>query len=62
MVLTYTSIKNIKLHSYQVTAQNSDTATATGDVGGSTVTATRNMMFDVIKPVASVMQPPEHYN
>ena len=45
---TYTSIKNNKLHSYQVTAQNSDTATATGDIGGSAVTATRNMMFDVI--------------
>ena len=55
---TYTSIKNIKLHSYQVTAQNSDTATATGDIGGSAVTATRNMMFDVIKPIAGVIQPP----
>ena len=55
---TYTAIKNIKLHSYQVTAQNSDTATATGDVGGATVTATRNMLFDVIKPVAGVIQPP----
>ena len=48
LMVHYTSIKNIKLHSYQVTAQNSDTATATGDIGGSTVTATRNMMFDVI--------------
>ena len=56
---TYNTIKNIKLHSYQVTSQNSDTATATYDVGGSTVTATRNMMFDVIKPVAGVVQPPE---
>jgi hypothetical protein len=56
---TYTAIKNIKLHSYQVTAQNSDTASATGDVGGSTVTVTRNMMFDVIKPIAGVIQPPE---
>ena len=56
---TYTAIKNIKLHSYQVTAQNSDTASATGDVGGSTVTVTRNMMFDVIKPIAGVVQPPE---
>ena len=56
---TYNAIKNIKLHSYQVTAQNSDTASATGDVGGSTVTATRNMMFDVIKPIAGVVQPPE---
>ena len=56
---TYNAIKNIKLHSYQVTAQNADTASATGDVGGATVTATRNMMFDVIKPVAGVVQLPE---
>jgi len=49
---TYTSIGNIKLDSYTVTAKNSDTATATGDVGGTnTVTATRNMLFDVIQPV-----------
>ena len=31
LMVTYNTIKNIKLHSYQVT-QNSDTATATGDV------------------------------
>ena len=55
---TYTTIKNIKMHSYQVTAQNSDAADATGDVGGETVTVTRNMMYDVIKPIAGVIQPP----
>jgi len=55
---TYTAIGNIKLHSYTVTAQNSDTATATGDIGGDAVTATRNIMFDVIKPIAGIMQPP----
>jgi hypothetical protein len=55
---TYTAIKNIKLHSYQVTAANSDVASATGDIGGTAVTATRNMMFDVIKPVAGIIQPP----
>ena len=55
---TYTAIGNIKLHSYTVTAQNSDTASATGDIGGDDVTATRNIMFDVIKPVAGIMQPP----
>ena len=55
---TYTAIGNIKLHSYTVTAQNSDTATTTGDIGGSAVTATRNIMFDVIKPIAGIMQPP----
>jgi len=48
---TYTTIGNIKLNSYTVTAQNSDTASATGDIGGTAVTATRNMLFDVIHPV-----------
>jgi len=55
---TYTAIKNIKMHSYQVTAANTDVADATGDVGGTAVTVTRNIMFDVIKPIASVIQPP----
>ena len=48
---TYTTIDNIKLNSYTVTAQNSDAASATGDVGGTAVTATRNMLYDVIQPV-----------
>ena len=48
---TYTTIGNIKLNSYTVTAQNSDTASATGVTGGSSVTATRNMLYDVIQPV-----------
>jgi hypothetical protein len=53
---TYTTIGNIKLNSYTVTAQNSDTASATGDVGGTAVTATRNILYDVIKPtVGSVI-------
>jgi hypothetical protein len=54
---TYTTIKNIKLDSYQVTAKNSDTANASGDVGGENlVTATRNMLYDVIQPtVANVV-------
>ena len=48
---TYTTIKNIKMDSYQITAKNSDTATATGDVGGTdNVSATRNILFDVIHP------------
>jgi hypothetical protein len=55
---TYTAIGNIKLHSYTVTAQNSDAADATGDIGGIAVTVTRNIMFDVIKPVAGIIQPP----
>ena len=40
------------MDSYTVTAQNSDTASATGDIGGTdNVTATRNILFDVIQPV-----------
>jgi len=49
---TYTTIDNIKLNSYTVTAQNSDTADTTGDIGGTdNVTATRNILYDVIQPV-----------
>jgi len=55
---TYTTIGNITLDSYTITAQNSDAADATGDIGGTAVTATRNMMYDVIKPIAGVITPP----
>ena len=55
---TYTAIGDITLDSYTVTAQNSDAASATGDIGGSSVTATRNIMYDVIKPIASTITPP----
>jgi hypothetical protein len=55
---TYTTIGNIKLDSYTITAQNSDTASATGDVGGTAVTATRNILFDVIHPVIGNVTPP----
>ena len=55
---TYTAIGNITLDSYSVTAQNSDAADATGDIGGTAVTATRNIMYDVIKPIASTIVPP----
>jgi hypothetical protein len=49
---TYTTIDNIKLDSYTVTAQNSDTATATGDIGGTElVSVTRNILFDIIHPI-----------
>ena len=44
---TYTSIKNITLDSYDITTTG--TATATGDIGGSTVTATQNRQFDVLQ-------------
>ena len=55
---TYTAIGNITLDSYTITAQNSDAADATGDIGGTVVTATRNKMFDVIKPIAGTITPP----
>ena len=55
---TYNTIGNIKLDSYTVTAANSDTASASGDIGGSSVTATRNILFDVIQPVVGAIQPP----
>jgi len=42
---TYTSISNITLDSYDITT--SGTATFTGDVGGTSVTATQNELFDV---------------
>ena len=44
---TYTSIKNITLDSYDVVAGSA--ANATGDVGGSSVTATQNRQFDVMQ-------------
>jgi len=55
---TYTAIGNITLDSYTVTAQNSDAADATGDIGGTVVTATRNKMFDVLKTIAGTITPP----
>ena len=44
---TYTSISNITLDSYDITLA-SGTASATGDIGGATVTATQNRIFDVL--------------
>ena len=44
---TYTAIKNITLDSYDLTSGG--TATATGDVGSNTVTATQNRQFDVLQ-------------
>src|SRR6056300_15859 len=53
---TYTSISNITLDSYDIVT--SGTATATGDVGGSTVTATQNRMFDVLQlQIGNVVHP-----
>ena len=45
---TYTSIKNVTLDSYVITSGSSGNATATGDVGGTSVVATQNRVFDVL--------------
>ena len=58
---TYTTIKDIKLDSYVIVAQNSDTASASGDIGGTAVTATRNILFDVIQPQIGLIQPPDTF-
>jgi hypothetical protein len=56
---TYTTIGNIKLDSYTITAQNSDTASSSGECAGlNNVTATRNILYDVIQPVVGALQPP----
>jgi len=55
---TYTAIGNIKLDSYTITAQNSDAASASGDIGSTAVTATRNMLYDVIHPIVGTIQGP----
>jgi len=44
---TYTSISNVTLDSYDVQIADSSTATSTGDVGGSSVVATQNRLYDV---------------
>ena len=58
---TYTSISNITLDSYDLTT--SGTATATGDVGGSSVTATQNRLFDVLQlQIGNVTHPQTSIN
>jgi len=44
---TYTSISNVTLDSYDIQIADSSTATSTGDVGGSSVVATQNRLYDV---------------
>ena len=44
---THTTISNITLDSYDISLLDSTVATATGDVGGSAVTATQNRAYDV---------------
>ena len=43
---TYTSISNVTLDSYDITTTG--TANATGDIGGSVVTATQNRLYDLL--------------
>ena len=53
---TYTSISNITLDSYDVSTAG--TATASGNIGGSTVTATQNRQFDVLQlQIGSITHP-----
>jgi hypothetical protein len=58
---TYTAIDNIKLDSYTIIAQNSDFPTASGDVGGTLVQATRNILYDVIQPIVGNILLPNCY-
>ena len=54
---TYTAIGNITLDSFTVTATNSDVATSTGAIGGSSVTVTPNIQYDIIQPIVGLIQP-----
>ena len=53
----YTAIGNITLDSFTITAQNSDVATSTGDIGGTGITILPNIQYDVIHPVVGLIQP-----
>ena len=46
--LRLVSISNVTLDSYDITSGSSSNATATGDVGGTAITATQNRLFDVL--------------
>ena len=56
---TYTSISNVTLDSYDINIADSTTATASGDVGGSSVTATQNRLYDVSMLNIQTMTVPE---
>ena len=53
---TFTSISNVTLDSYDVTV--SSNASATGDTGGSSISATQNRLFDVAQINLQVMEVP----
>ena len=52
------AISNVTHNSYQITAKNSDTASATGAGGGLTVTASENRLVNVMYPVIQNLQLP----
>ena len=56
---TYTSISNITLDSYDITSPSSSNANATGDVGGSSITATQNRLYDLLNLSLQTMTVPE---
>ena len=57
---TYTSISNVTLDSYDIgPLADSTVANATGDVGGSTVVATQNRLYDVAMLNMQTMTVPE---
>ena len=53
----YTVIGNATLDSFTLTAQNSDVATSTGAIGGTGITITPNIQYDIIQPVVGLVQP-----
>ena len=53
----YTVIGNATLDSFTLTAQSSDVATSTGAIGGTGITITPNIQFDIIQPVVGLIQP-----
>ena len=53
------AISNVTHNSYTITAKNSDTASATGAGGGTTVTASENRLVNVMYPVIENIQLPE---
>ena len=53
----YTAIGNITLDSFTITAQNSDVATSTGDIGATGISILPNIQYDIIQPVVGLVQP-----
>ena len=56
---TYASISNVTLDSYELNIADSTTALSSGDVGGSSVTATQNRLYDVSMLNIQTMTVPE---